>query len=168
MSGLLSGPGGTTSRPTASRPTAPRSSQPRSAPPRSSRSRSAANARPVLTGRALVLGGIVVLLIVLLAAPIQRYLSSRSDINGAAQQLHDDRARLAQLTEQKALWSDPGYIQQQARTRLQYAMPGDTVYVVVDKGQKSDIEASGGPRSRPAAGPGWNGRLMDSVRAAAK
>jgi cell division protein FtsB len=125
-------------------------------------------ARPVLTGRALVLGGIVVLLIVLLAAPIQRYLGSRSDINGAAQQLHNDRATLAQLTHQKALWSDPGYIQQQARTRLQYAMPGDTVYVVVDKGQKSDIETSAGSTSRQAAGPGWNGRLMDSVRAAAK
>jgi cell division protein FtsB len=125
-------------------------------------------ARPVLTGRALVLGGIVVLLVVLLAAPIQRYLGSRSDLNAAGQQLRNDRSQLAQLTRQKALWSDPGYIQQQARTRLQYAMPGDTVYVVVDKGQKSDIEKSAGSTSKQAGGPGWNNRLMDSVRAAAK
>jgi cell division protein FtsB len=125
-------------------------------------------ARPVLTGRALVLGGIVVLLIVLLAAPIQRYLGSRSDITGAAQQLHDDRTQLSQLSHQLALWSDPGYIQQQARLRLQYAMPGDTVYVVVDKGQKSDIETTAGSSSKQAAGSGWNGRLMDSVRAAGK
>jgi cell division protein FtsB len=122
--------------------------------------------RPVLTGRALVLGGIVVLLVVLLAAPIQRYLGSRSDIGAAAQQLQDDRAQLNELTKQKALWSDPGYIQQQARTRLQYAMPGDTVYVVVDKGQRSDIEKSAGSTSKRAAGPGWNNRLMDSIRAA--
>jgi cell division protein FtsB len=124
--------------------------------------------RPVLTGRALALGGIVILLVVLLASPIQRYLTSRSELSGAAQQLRDDRQQLAELNRQKALWSDPGFIQQQARARLQYAMPGDTVYVVVDKGQKSDIEKSAGTTGKKAAGPGWNNRLMDSVRAAAK
>jgi cell division protein FtsB len=115
-----------------------------------------------------VLGGVVVLMVVLLAAPIQRFLGSRSDVSGAAQQLQQDRAQLAQLTKQKALWSDPGYIQQQARTRLQYAMPGDTVYVVVDKGQRSDIERTAGAMSAQAQGPGWNSRLMDSIRAAGK
>jgi cell division protein FtsB len=124
--------------------------------------------RPVLTGRALVLGGIVVLLVVLLAAPIQRYLTSRHDLSGAGQQLQDDRQQLGALNRQKSLWSDPGFIQQQARKRLQYAMPGDTVYVVVDKGQKSDIEKSAGLTTKHAAGPGWNNRLMDSVRTAAK
>jgi cell division protein FtsB len=124
--------------------------------------------RPVLTGRALALGGIVVLLVVLLASPIQRYLTSRNDLSGAAQQLQDDRRQLAELNRQKALWSDPGFIQQQARKRLQYAMPGDTVYVVVDKGQKSDIEKSAGSPGKVAPGPGWNNRLMDSIHAAAK
>ncbi|MFN2561390.1 MAG: septum formation initiator family protein [Jatrophihabitans sp.] len=124
--------------------------------------------RPVLTGRALVLGGIVILLVVLLASPIQRYLTSRHDLSGAGRQLQDDRQQLGELTRQKSLWSDPGFIQQQARKRLQYAMPGDTVYVVVDKGQKSDIEKSAGLPGKHIAGPGWNNRLMDSVRAAAK
>jgi cell division protein FtsB len=125
-------------------------------------------ARPVLTGRALVLGGIVVLLIVLLASPIHRYLGSRSDVSTAAQQLHDDRARLADLARQKARYSDPGYIQRQARTTLQYAMPGDTVYVVVDKGQRSDIEKSAGSSGRANTGTEWNTRLWNSVRAAGK
>jgi cell division protein FtsB len=125
-------------------------------------------ARPVLTGRALALGGIVILLVVLLASPIQRYLTSRSDLGAAGQQLQDDRQQLAELNRQKALWSDPGFIQQQARKRLQYAMPGDTVYVVADKGQKSDIEKSAGLAGKQANRPGWNNRLMDSVRAASK
>jgi cell division protein FtsB len=124
--------------------------------------------RPVLTGRALALGGIVVLLVVLLASPIHRYLGSRGDLNSAAQQLQRDRSQLAQLRHQKAQWGDPGYIQQQARARLQYAMPGDTVYVVVDKGQRSDIQKTSGTTAAQAAGPGWNVRLMDSLRAAAK
>ena len=124
--------------------------------------------RPVLTGRALVLGGVVVLLVVLLASPVHRFLGSRSDLNRAAQQLQTDRQQLVQLHRQQAQWGDPGYIQQQARTRLQYAMPGDTVYVVVDKGQRSDIQKTAGSNTVRAAGPGWNVRLMDSLRAAAR
>jgi cell division protein FtsB len=124
--------------------------------------------RPVLTGRALVLGGVVVLLIVLLASPVNRFLNSRQDIGTAAQQLHRDQQRLAELRREKQLWSDPGYIQRQARMRLQYAMPGDTVYVVVNKGQRSDIEKTDGTAAAQATGGGWNTRLMDSVRAAAK
>jgi cell division protein FtsB len=125
-------------------------------------------ARPVLTGRALVLGGLVVLLVVLLASPIHRFLASRSDITSTAQQLRDDQQQLGDLRTQKARWSDPGYIQQQARARLQFAMPGDTVYVVVDKGQRSDIEKTAGLSSSNPRGSEWNTRLWGSVRAADK
>ena len=124
--------------------------------------------RPVLTGRALVLGGVVVLLVVLLASPVHRYLGSRSDLNRAAQQLHSDRQQLAELHRQQQRWGDPGYVQQQARSRLQYAMPGDTVYVVVDKGQRTDIQKTAGSTAARAAGPAWNVRLMDSLHAAAR
>ncbi len=124
--------------------------------------------RPVLTGRALVLGGIVVLLVLLLASPIHRFLASRSDVSSTAQQLQQDNKQLGELTKQKALWSDPGFIQQQARTRLQFAMPGDTVYVVVDKGQRSDIEKTAGSSSSKPGGTEWNSRLWDSLRAADK
>ena len=128
----------------------------------------ASRPRPVLTGRALVLAGIVVLLVVLLASPIHRYLASRSDIASTAQQLDQDRAQLVELAKQKARWGDPGYVQQQARARLQFAMPGDTVYVVVDKGQRSDIEKTAGSASATPRGEAWNTRLWDSVRAAGK
>jgi cell division protein FtsB len=124
--------------------------------------------RPVLTGRALVLGGIVLLLIVLLAAPINRYLTSRHAVDNAAQQLREHRQQLTELAKQQQRWGDPGYIQQQARNRLQYAMPGDTVYVVVDKGQSSDIERTSGSDLAAPPGPSWNTRLMDSLHAAAK
>lgn len=125
--------------------------------------------RPALTGRALGLGTLVVLLVVVLASPVHRYLASRTDVDHAVQKLHDDRTQLRELSTQKARFDDPGYIQQQARTRLQFAMPGDTVYVVVDKGAKTEIE-----QTRPTsgagkiAGPSWNNRLWDSVRDADK
>ena len=127
-----------------------------------------ARQRPVLTGRALVLGAVIVLLVVVLASPVQRYLQSRSNVAASASQLSKDRAELKRLQQEKALYGDPGYIQQEARQRLQYAMPGDTVYVVVDKGAKSDIEKSADAAAKAGSKQAWNARLMDSVRAAAR
>jgi cell division protein FtsB len=124
--------------------------------------------RPVLTPRALVLGGLVILLIVVLASPLRHYLGSRTEVARAAQQLHDDQSALQRLAAKKARWSDPGYIQQQARVRLMYAMPGDTVYVVAGKNSPSLIErTSGTPASTARTDGSWNARLWDSVRAAA-
>ena len=124
--------------------------------------------RPVLTPRALVLGGLVILLIVVLASPLRHYLGSRAQVTGAAQQLRDDQSALKRLAAQKARWSDPGYVQQQARVRLMYAMPGDTVYVVADKNRPSLIQRpSGAPARYTRDDATWNGRLWDSVRAAA-
>jgi cell division protein FtsB len=122
--------------------------------------------RRAVTGRALVLGAVVVLLLVLLASPLNRYFASRGDAGHAATQLQQDQQALSELRAQQQLWSDPGYIQQQARQRLMYAMPGDTVYVVVNKGQKSDIEKSAaGVQAAPART--WNQRLWRSVQVAA-
>ena len=127
-----------------------------------------ARPRRAVTGRAVVLGALVVVLLVLLASPLNRYFKSRSDLSSAAQQLHSDKQQLHQLTTQHRQWSDPGFIQQQARERLQYAMPGDTVYVVVDHGAKSDIQKTeGAPTDQQAAG-SWNTRLWSSVEQAAK
>ena len=109
----------------------------------------------------------VVLLVVVLAAPVHRYLASRSAVSGAAQQLRDDQRDLAAARSSARQLGRPGYVQQQARERLQYAMPGDTVYVVVRPGDR--------PRSRPRAVTGesraasnttWNQRLWASVQAA--
>jgi cell division protein FtsB len=128
----------------------------------------ARRARPVLTGRALVLGGVLVLLVVLLASPVHRYLASRGDIATSSTQLHRDQQQLRQLQQQRDRWGDPGYVQQQARQRLQYAMPGDVVYVVVDKGERSDIEKTAGQRATAARSQDWSKRLWGSVRAADK
>jgi cell division protein FtsB len=123
--------------------------------------------RRAVTGRALVLGTSVVVLLVLLASPLHRYFNSRSDVGHAAQQLQSDQKQLRDLQAQQRRWSDPGYIQQQARLRLMYAMPGDTVYVVVNPGQKSDIEKTAtGPAATVSAT--WNQKLWQSVQAAGR
>lgn len=115
-----------------------------------------------------MLGALVIALILVLASPVKRYLGSRSDLHSAARQLQHDRDTLAGLRAQQKRWSDPTYVEQQARRRLQYAMPGDTVYTVVDKGQRSDIERTRGTtKSTPPDTTAWNKRLWGSVRVAA-
>jgi cell division protein FtsB len=118
--------------------------------------------RRAVTGRALVLGTLVILLLVVLASPLNRYFQSRSSLNDAARQLRDDKSRLTQLQHQLAQWSDPGYVQRQARQRLQYAMPGDTVYVVVNHGQRNDIAKTSGTGKHDDQA-GWNAKLWASV-----
>jgi cell division protein FtsB len=118
-----------------------------------------------ITGRMLVLAGVVVLLVVLLAAPLHRYLSARSAENQAVHQQQQDKASLAQLQKQAAQLSDPEYIESQARARLQYAMPGETVYGVVRPGSQPKLDDSAPAASGPTHLPGqtWNQRLWGSV-----
>lgn len=122
--------------------------------------------RRAITGRALVLGTLVVLLVVLLASPLHRYFASRSDVAHASQQLRSDQQQLAELTKQLQRWGDPGFIQQQARVRLQYAMPGDTVYIVTGAGQQSDITKTNVKQDSTKAAPTWNQRLWETVQKA--
>ena len=95
-----------------------------------------------LTGRALVLGTVLVLTTLLLASPLQRYLQERSDLNQAEQQYYSSTARVAALKKQLAQWNDPAFVERQARARLQFARPGDTVYVVLLPGAQGP-DASG-------------------------
>ena len=121
--------------------------------------------RREFTGRALVLGAVMVLLVVVLAAPLHRFVSSRSALAQAEQQRRQSQSQLAELRQQLNQWNDPAYVEQQARSRLQYAMPGDTVYVVARPGQKSSLSAQTQQQTAPVRVPGgtWNQRLWGSV-----
>ena len=114
-----------------------------------------------------MLGAVVAFLAIVLAAPIHRYLESRSAVQQAAQQLADSQAQLAQLQRERAQWQDPSYLEQQARARLQYAMPGDTVYVLMTPGQQPSLGGRPAPASPPRlSGGSWNRRLWGSVMSA--
>jgi hypothetical protein len=51
---------------------------------------------------------------------------------------------VAALTQQRARWADDEYVKAQARARLNYVMPGETGFVVVDPR----------PAKAPASDPG--------------
>jgi cell division protein FtsB len=133
----------------------------------SARDRASRTRRP-LTGRALVLGAVIVLLVVLLAAPLHRFLAARSAVQQSLEQRDQGQHQLQQLQQLDQQLHDPAYVAQLARERLQYALPGDTVYVVVKQGQKPTIDASAGKSTIVSTVPGdtWNRRLWGSLQSA--
>lgn len=124
-------------------------------------------ARRGLTGRALALGVVLLVLVLMLAAPVQRYIAHRESIAAAQKLQAQTQQRVDQLSKLSEQWKDPAFIEQQARTRLQYVMPGDTVYQVVPEG--SDSSSPSAPKIPDATtqlpGDSWNERLWATVEA---
>jgi cell division protein FtsB len=121
--------------------------------------------RSSLTSRAAVLALVLCALVLMLAYPVQQYLAQRGQIaklqraNATAQQQVDA------LSAADAQWSDPAFIQRQARARLHYVMPGETEYVLT-----GGIPAAASPTpTAPAAAqtPGtWYDKLWGTLRSA--
>ncbi len=65
-----------------------------------------------------------------LAYPFRDYLHQREELAAATAEQHELEMTVAALKEQQAALSDPDYIKAEAKKRLQYVTPGDTVYVV--------------------------------------
>ncbi len=127
-----------------------------------------ARPRQTITGRTLVLGAVCVLMLVLLASPVHRFFVSRSAVNQASAQLDKHAQQLAAEQAQLQRWGDPGFVQQQARQRLQYAMPGDTVFVVLRPGRGGGIDPDAGKDAAGKRASTWNQRLWTSVEAAGR
>jgi cell division protein FtsB len=128
--------------------------------------------RPRLTGRTMLVAAMALFLVVILASPFQTYLNRRASVASSERQQRDLAARVAQLQAQNDLWQDPAYVERQARVRLQYIRPGDTLYTVLDaQGQPLQPAAGVAAPAKPAKigrQPSWNTMLWSSVQDAAR
>jgi cell division protein FtsB len=75
--------------------------------------------------------GLVVAALLVLAAPLKELVIQRQQIAELQASLDEAQQNVDDLNEQVARWSDPAYIQAQARERLYYVLPGDVSYLVV-------------------------------------
>jgi len=89
--------------------------------------------RSRLTGRAAVLVLVLAVLTVSYASSLRAYLQQRSHINELKVSIAQREAAIDQLEAEKTRWDDPAYVEQQARERLGYVMPGDKTYLVLDE-----------------------------------
>ncbi|XCB29428.1 septum formation initiator family protein [Arcanobacterium hippocoleae] len=84
--------------------------------------------------------------VIILANPVRDFLAQQEEKRAITSQLAESKAELAALQQQVDLWNDPSYVQAQARKRLGFVLPGQTLYYVsgdltaADKAKKADEE----------------------------
>jgi len=75
---------------------------------------------------------VIGVLVVSYASSLKAYLQQRHDIDTLTSQIAQREKAIASLQDQKNRWNDPAYLEQQAREKFGYVMPGQTAYVALD------------------------------------
>jgi cell division protein FtsB len=127
----------------------------------------AARRRGTFTSRALILLLVLAVLGVSYASSIRAWLNQRSEQNTLSAQLSADRQSIAELTNQTKRWSDPAYIEMQARLRFGWVMPGERSYRVIGRDGRvlpaGNDELSGVNPGITADTPPWWDRTVRSL-----
>ena len=121
---------------------------------------------PRFTGRAVLLGAMLLLLALTLAGPLRQYVAGRQELAELAAEQQELTQRAAELQAQLDRRADPAYIAQQARERLTYVLPGDRLVIVGDAGDPGDTAVAPAEQADPAAPVPWYEGLLGSVAAA--
>ena len=118
-----------------------------------------------LTGRAVVLILVAAALVMSLAFPIREYLSQRAAIAATEQRAAMLEERVDGLEGQVDRWRDDDFVEQQARERLHYVMPGEMGLVLLSP---EDVEDARKPEIRTTVEPevAWFDALWGSVQEA--
>jgi cell division protein FtsB len=117
--------------------------------------------RPLFTGRAVLLGGLVLLLALTLAGPVRQYLAGRAELTRLAAEGTQLDQRIEDLQDELERQGDPAFIAREARERLTYVLPGDRLVVVVDG---DAVEGDAGTVPEPDDGElPWYDALLQSV-----
>ena len=82
------------------------------------------------SGRTFSLVAVFFIFALVLAPPIQHYVTQRAQINALRAQVDGDRAALEAARLELIRWQDPDYVKAQARERLHFVMPGERQYIV--------------------------------------
>lgn len=121
---------------------------------------------PRFTGRAVLLGALVLLLALTLAGPLRQYVAGRQELAKLAAEEAALSRRATELQAQLDQRADPAYIEQQARERLTLVPPGSRLVIVGDAGDPGDGREA--PAGRAGAGEPvpWYEGLLGSMATA--
>lgn len=84
-----------------------------------------------LSGFTLLMLALLILAVIVLAPNLRILIEQRQQIAALQSAVDQTSASVDDLTTDVARWSDPAYIESQARERLFYVFPGDISYLVV-------------------------------------
>ncbi len=124
-------------------------------------------ARPArFTTRAVVLLAVVLLLVASYVTSLNAWWQQRQEIQSTKAQIASTKADIAALEDDEARWDDPAYVEQQARKRFGWVMPGEVGYRVIgaDGEVQGDVaELDEAPDDGPTT---WQQRLWSSLQQA--
>ena len=115
--------------------------------------------RGTLTGRALLLTGVITLVMVTIAMPTRTWFAQRAEVVGLRAKVEQARSEVADLRAQRARWDDPAFVTAEARRRLHMALPGETPYLTVGEGPLDPP-----PATTTVVNESWLDRLLADVR----
>jgi len=118
------------------------------------------------TGRAVLLGLVLAGLVLSFALPVREYVRQRGEITALQAEKDQREARVAELEQRLGQWKDPAFISTQARQRLQYVMPGEVGYVVLDPQEAPAPIVRDQVSAAAVEGTPWYSTLWRSVEAA--
>jgi cell division protein FtsB len=121
--------------------------------------------RTTLTARAAILAVALASVALAVALPFKIWLAQRGQISQLQAQTHAQQQHVAALQHQQQQWQDPAYVEQQARLRLHYVMPGEKAYVVLGPKTTKAKAAKPKPAAPAVSGP-WYSRLWQTVQIA--
>ena len=116
--------------------------------------------RARFTGRAAVLAVVICAIALSLAYPVREYIAQRRQIDQLQAQRLQMVAQLRTLERQQQRLNDPAYIEQLARDKLHFCMPGETCYVIIGG------SGHGAAQAAPGSATPWYERLWHSVQQA--
>jgi cell division protein FtsB len=107
-----------------------------------------------------ILGLVLCAIALTIAFPLRTYLEQRTELAQAVAAQQDLERQRDELQARKTALTDPSYIAAEARRRLQYVTPGDTVFVVHAPALP---DSSGTASTGPASGEPWYGSLWSTL-----
>jgi cell division protein FtsB len=118
-----------------------------------------------LSGFAVIILGLIVLSIVVLAPSLRTLVDQRQQIAALEAEVAQQQGDVTDLENELDRWSDPAYIEAQARERIYYVYPGEFSYLVIDPGDADSTTDDGAPISDEiqTTQVDWMSSLMSSV-----
>ncbi len=118
--------------------------------------------------RWVILGAIAVVLLITLVPTARSLARQRAEIAVLQAKVAQQQTQVAALQAEQERWSDPAYVEQQARERLKFVKVGDRSYTVIDPQDAARPTVSGASVAAPKANSDapWYGQIWQSVQLA--
>lgn len=107
---------------------------------------------------------VFIMLAFLLGPTLKTYVDQRREISSLQEKVAEQRADVAAMEKEKALWGDKTYVEQQARQRLKFVKVGEKPYTIVDLDEATPAKAD--PVAEAASRSPWYGQVWESVKVA--